>query len=168
MAVKKPKIIVVGGGPGGMYAAITASERGHHVHLVEKTDSLGGVLKFTDFDNFKRDLSRYKNSLINRLNRLDVDVKTGVMVTPEFVEHEDPDALIVAIGSQPIVPDIPGVSGSNVMHALDVYWEPEKIGEKVVMIGGGLVGCETGLHLSAQGRSVTIVEMMERLAVDAT
>jgi 2,4-dienoyl-CoA reductase-like NADH-dependent reductase (Old Yellow Enzyme family)/NADPH-dependent 2,4-dienoyl-CoA reductase/sulfur reductase-like enzyme len=162
------RVLVVGGGPGGMYAAITASERGHHVHLVEKTDSLGGVLKFTDFDTFKSDLSRYKNSLINRLNRLDVDVKTGVMVTPEFVEHADPDALIVAIGSQPIVPDIPGVSGSNVMHALDVYWDPEKVGKKVVMIGGGLVGCETGLHLSAQGRSATIVEMLDRLAVDAT
>jgi len=168
-AVKSAKkVMVVGGGPGGMYAAITAAERGHRVILVEKTDSLGGLLKFTDTDTYKDDLRRYKNSLIKRISKLKIDVRLSTEATPELVEKEAPDALIVGVGSQPIVPKIPGISGPNVMHALDTYWNPEKVGKKVVMIGGGLVGCETGLHLAALGKAVTLVEMMDKLAVDAT
>lgn len=162
------KVMVVGGGPGGMVAAITAAERGHDVTLVEKTNSLGGVLKFTNTDTYKDDLRKYKDSLISRINKQKIDIRFDTEATTELVEQENPDALIVAIGSQPIVPDIPGISGSNVMHALDTYWEPAKVGEKVAMIGGGLAGCETGLHLAALGKSVTLVEMIDALAVDAT
>ncbi|MDB9822447.1 FAD-dependent oxidoreductase [Deltaproteobacteria bacterium] len=166
---KAPRnVMVIGGGPGGMYAAITAAERGHNVTIIEKTDSLGGILKFADTDTYKEDLRRFKNSLISRIGKQNIDVKLSTEATTELVEKENPDVLIVAIGSQPIVPDIPGISGSNVMHALDTYWEPEKVGKKVVMIGGGLVGCETGLHLAALGKSITLVEMMKKLAVDAT
>jgi 2,4-dienoyl-CoA reductase-like NADH-dependent reductase (Old Yellow Enzyme family)/thioredoxin reductase len=162
------KVMVVGGGPGGMYAAITAAERGHDVMLIEKTNSLGGILKFTDTDTYKDDLRKYKNSLISRVTKQNIDIRFNTEATPELVEQENPDALIVAIGSQPIVPDIPGITGFNVMHALDTYWEPEKIGKKVVMIGGGLAGCETGLYLAALGKSVSLVEMIGALAVDAT
>ncbi len=168
-AVKSPKkVMVVGGGPGGMYAAITAAERGHRVSLFEKTGELGGLLKFTDTDMYKDDLKRFKNSLISRIGKLDIDVRLNTEATAEVVEKENPDALIVAVGSQPVIPGIPGISGPGVMQALDVYWNPEKVGKKVIMIGGGLVGCETGLHLAAQGKSVTLVEMMDRLAPDAT
>jgi len=168
-AVKSPKkVMVVGGGPGGMYAAITAAERGHKVILVEKTDNLGGTLKFTDTDTYKFDLKRYKNSLIKRIGRLKIEVRLNTEATTELVEKENPDVLIVAVGAQPIVPKLPGISGKNVMHAIDTYWNPEKAGKSVVMIGGGLVGCETGLHLAAVGKQVTLVEMMDNLAVDAT
>jgi 2,4-dienoyl-CoA reductase-like NADH-dependent reductase (Old Yellow Enzyme family)/thioredoxin reductase len=167
--IKSPrKVLVIGGGPGGMYAAVTAAERGHHVTLIEKDDSLGGILRFTDTDRYKDDLRRFKNSLVCRIEKLDVDVKYNTEATPKLVENKAPDGLIVAIGSQPIVPDIPGIEGANVMQALDVYRRPDKVGQKVVMIGGGLVGCETGLHLAALGKSVTLVEMMDKLAVDAT
>lgn len=167
--IKTPrKVIIIGGGPGGMYAAITAAERGHFVTLVEKTGSLGGTLKFADRDRYKVDLKRFKDSLINRIRKLDIDVRLNTEATPKLVETESPDSLIVAVGSHPIIPDIPGVKGPDVMHALDTYWDPEKVGEKVAMIGGGLVGCETALNLAALGKSVTLVEMMDRLAVDAT
>ena len=162
------KVLIAGGGPGGMYAAVTAAERGHRVILVEKTDLLGGILKFTDTDTYKFDLKRYKNSLIKRINKLKIEVRLNTEATPELIERENPDVLIVAVGSQPIAPHIPGISGPNVMQALDIYRDPEKAGKSVVMIGGGLVGCETGLHLAALGKSVTLVEMMDKLAPDAT
>ena len=167
--IKGPKkVLVVGGGPGGMYAAITAAERGHSVTLIEKSDSLGGALKFADIDTYKEDLRKFKDSLISRIKKQNMDVRLGTEATVELVERENPDALIIAIGSEPIVPDIPGISGPNVMHAVDTYWEPEKVGEKILMVGGGLVGCETGLHLAAIGKSITLVEMMDKLAADAT
>lgn len=162
------KVLVVGGGPGGMVAAITAAERGHEVSLVEKTGALGGFLQFTDTDTYKDDLRRYKNSLISRIQKLKIEVRLGVEANSELVEQENPDALIVAVGAQPIVPDLPGICGSNVMHALKVYRDPARVGAKVVMIGGGLVGCETALHLAALGKVVTLVEMLDHLAGDAT
>lgn len=162
------KVMVIGGGPGGMYAAITAAERGHSVSLIEKSAALGGFLKFTDEDTYKDDLRRYKNSLIARLGKLPIRVELGVEATAEMIERENPEALIVAIGAQPIVPRIPGIQLPNVIYAVNTYWEPEKVGQRVAMIGGGLVGCETALHLAALGKSVTVVEMMSRLAADAS
>jgi 2,4-dienoyl-CoA reductase-like NADH-dependent reductase (Old Yellow Enzyme family)/thioredoxin reductase len=162
------KVMVVGGGPGGMYAAITAAERGHKVTLVEKSDSLGGFLKFTDADTYKTDLRRFKDSLVARIGKLPIHVELGSEATPESVERENPDALIVAVGAQPIVPRIPGIDLPHVIYAVDTYWEPERVGQRVVMIGGGLVGCETALHLVARGKQVTVVEMLDRLAGDAS
>ena len=164
----KKKVLVVGGGPGGMYAAITAAERGHQVELVEKNDVLGGTLQFSNTDTYKDDLKRFKDSLISRTAKLDINVQLGIEATTDLVTKKDPDALVVAIGAAPIVPDIPGISGPNVMSALNAYWEPEKVGSNVVIIGGGLVGCDIGLDLAAKGKSVTLVEMMDKLAVDAT
>jgi NADPH-dependent 2,4-dienoyl-CoA reductase/sulfur reductase-like enzyme len=151
-----------------MYAAITAAERRHDVILMEKTDSLGGILKFTDTDIYKDDMRKYKNSLINRINKLSVDIMLNTEVTPELVLQENPDTLIVATGSRPLIPDIPGIDGINVVHALDVYREHEKTKERIAIIGGGLAGCETGLHLAALGNLVTVVEMTDKLASDAT
>jgi NADPH-dependent 2,4-dienoyl-CoA reductase/sulfur reductase-like enzyme len=167
-AMSKKKVLVVGGGPGGMVAAITAAERGHYVTLVEKSDSLGGFLKFTDSDTYKDDLRRYKNSLIARISKLPIDVEFGLEADAAFIERENPDAVVVAVGAQPMVPKIPGIDGPNVLYAVNTYWEPEKVGRKVVMIGGGLVGCETALHLAALGKSVTVVEMLDQLAADST
>jgi thioredoxin reductase len=165
---RKQSVLIVGGGPGGMYAAITAAERGHRATLIEKDAVLGGMLKFAEVDTYKNDLNRFKNSLISRIRHLDIGVQLNTVATTQMIEEINPDALIVAIGARPIVPDIPGVSGPNVLSALDIYWEPEKVGNKVVIIGGGLVGCETGLHLADQGKKVVLVEMTDELAVDAT
>lgn len=161
------KVMVVGGGPGGMYAAITAAERGHKVTLVERTESLGGLLKFADHDTYKEDLRKFKDSLISRVKKLSIKVKLATEATTDYVEQENPDVLIAAVGSEPIVPNISGISASNVMHTLEVYWKPEKVGDRVVMIGGGLINCEAALHLAALGKSVTLVEMLDDLAIDA-
>ena len=166
-AREKRRVLVAGGGPGGMMAAITASERGHEVVLSEKTDRLGGLLKFTDYDKIKYDLKIYKDYLINRVRSLDIKVRYNTEVTPEYVALENPDSLIAAVGSEPIIPDIPGIAGPGVRHALDVYRDTDSIGNKVVVIGGGLAGCETALFLAELGKKVTVIEMQDRVAPDA-
>lgn len=126
--VKVPReVLVIGGGPGGMQAAITAAERGHKVKLVEKTDSLGGMLKFADYDEYKTDLAKYKNYLIEQVNKHAVEVQLNTTVTKEFIEDENPDAVIVAIGAEPIIPNFPGKDKLPSMHATEAYLNPEKI-----------------------------------------
>jgi thioredoxin reductase len=164
---RKQNVLVVGGGPGGMYAAITAAERGHNVTLLEKEDKLGGLLWFTDEDCHKDDMRRYRDSLIVRTHRAGVNVVTGVTATAETIRSYQPDAVILAIGSEPVVPGIPGLK-ENAHHALYAYSDPDKIGKKVIMIGGGLIGVECSMHLAEKyGCEVQIIEMMDDYARDA-
>ncbi|HHT46841.1 MAG TPA: FAD-dependent oxidoreductase [Firmicutes bacterium] len=152
------KVLVVGGGPAGMKAAITATECGHDVILVEKSDSLGGLLKISDYDPLKSDMKALKDYLVNRTLSL-VDVRLNTEATAELVKKLAPDYLIAAVGSSPIYPDIPGITRESVISAIDAYYNAKKIGGKIVVIGGGLVGCEIGLYLAELGNAVTIVEM---------
>jgi len=154
------KVIVVGGGPAGMKAAITAAERGHDVTLLEKSDSLGGLLKISDYDPLKADVKAFKNYLVNRTLALG-KVRLNTEATPELIEKLAPDVVIAAVGSSPIRPQIPGIDKETVMTALDVYYDVTKVGERVAVIGGALVGCEVGLFLAEQGKTVTIVEMTD-------
>jgi pyruvate/2-oxoglutarate dehydrogenase complex dihydrolipoamide dehydrogenase (E3) component len=164
-AKRSLNVVVVGGGPGGMKAAVTAAERGHKVTLLEKSGSLGGLLRFTDYDDLKIDLRRFKDYLIRQTEKADVDVRLNTEATPELIAELAPDAVIVAAGSSPVVPRIPGID--RAVHALDAYRAPEKIGQKIVMVGGGQVGCETGIFFARLGKEVTILEMREELAPEA-
>jgi 2,4-dienoyl-CoA reductase-like NADH-dependent reductase (Old Yellow Enzyme family)/thioredoxin reductase len=159
-------VLVIGGGPAGMYAAITAAERGHKVTLVEKSNRLGGLLWFADVDCHKEDLCRYRESLKTRVAHLGVDVKLNTEATDDLIRFYHPDAVICAVGSVPAVPRIPGII-EYAAHATDVYRPETKIGKKVVIIGGGLIGCETGYHLVETGHDVLILEMMDDIARDA-
>jgi 2,4-dienoyl-CoA reductase-like NADH-dependent reductase (Old Yellow Enzyme family)/NADPH-dependent 2,4-dienoyl-CoA reductase/sulfur reductase-like enzyme len=161
------KVLIVGGGPAGMQAAITAAERGHDVMLCEKSDSLGGALKCAEGVSFKEDLLRFKDYLVRRIDSLPIAVTLNVEVTPTLVEIGQPDVLIVSVGAEPIIPAIPGVDKKSVVLAVDAHSAGTKIGSRVVVVGGGLVGCEVGLHLAQQGKDVTIVEMLDEVAQDA-
>lgn len=161
-ATKSAKVLVIGGGAAGMQAAISAAERGHKVTIAEKSDKLGGLLYFTDVDVDKPDLRNFKNLLINEVNRLGVEVLLNTEVTPEFIKNFGADSIIIATGSLPTHPPIKGIE--NAHQAMDVYDGDFKPGKKIVMIGGGLVGCETGLHLAKTGHEVTVVEMLDRVA----
>jgi pyruvate/2-oxoglutarate dehydrogenase complex dihydrolipoamide dehydrogenase (E3) component len=165
---RRKRVLIAGGGPGGMQAAITASERGHQVILCEKSSSLGGAIKFVDDVPFLEDLVRLRKHLEYMLNASGAVVMLNTEVTPELVAFQHPDVLIAAVGAVPLVPGIPGIRGKNVVIANDIHKPGVKVGEKVVIMGGGMVGCDEAIHLAMQGRDVTVVEMFADYARDAT
>ncbi len=164
---RKKKVLVVGGGPGGMEAAITASDLGHEVILCDNSDQLGGALKFAGKVPFKQDLFDFAKVLEARVKRSKIDLRLKTEVTRELAGSIDPDVLILAAGGQAFIPPIKGIEGAHVMKALDAESDPSQIGDKVLILGGGLVGCETGVHLGMNGKEVTIVEMRDQMAPEA-
>jgi len=164
----KKKIIIIGGGPAGMEAALITAGRGHEVILKEKSDSLGGILKLSEHVSFKYDLMRFKNYLANQVSKAGVQVKLNTKATPEEIARENADVVIVAVGAEPIIPPVPGVEGDNVVMALNCYGMEDQLADEVVIIGGGEVGCETALHLGQMGKRATVVEMQTELAPDAS
>lgn len=166
-APAKKKVLVAGGGPGGLYAAYTAARRGHEVILCEKEQELGGILRSEQALPFKQEMYQLAGTYELLARRAGVEIRTGVEVTPELVEAQAPDALIIAVGSSPLVPPIPGLDGENVVIVNNYYKEKEKVGDRVVVLGGGLAGCECALHLGMEGKEVHLVEMRPQLAPDA-
>jgi 2,4-dienoyl-CoA reductase-like NADH-dependent reductase (Old Yellow Enzyme family)/NADPH-dependent 2,4-dienoyl-CoA reductase/sulfur reductase-like enzyme len=164
---RRKRVLIAGGGPGGMQAAITASERGHQVILCEKSSSLGGALKIVEGIPFLESLTRFKKYLEYMVNASGAVVMLNTEVTPELVAFHHPDVLIAAVGAEAIIPDIPGIQGKNVVIANDIHKPGTKIGKKVVIMGGGLVGCDEALYLAMQGKEVTIVEMLDDYGQDA-
>lgn len=158
-------VVIVGGGITGLKASETAAFRGHQVTIIEKNNRLGGLLRFSDTDTYKFDIKRFKNNMIKRLENADnVNVILNTKATPKIVEKLKPDAVIVAIGGIQKVPDIPGVTGKNVMTIMDVYDCPERVGDSVLFIGNGLTACEVAMHLGKLGKKVTIMGRREHLA----
>lgn len=167
--LKPKKVLVAGGGPGGLQAAITAARRGHQVILCEKTDSLGGILKGEQAIPFKYEMYELGNTFGKLAKDEGVEIRLNTQVTKEYVEKENVDALIIAVGSSPLVPPIPGLDGENVVVVNNYYLEKDKIkdGKEIVVLGGGLAGCETAIHLAQEGKKVHLVEMRSELAPDA-
>ena len=165
-AAKSKKVYVAGGGVAGMEAALTAARRGHQVTLFEKSDALGGILKSEQAIPFKYEMYQLSLSLAKMMEREEVTVLLNTELTPEILEREKPDALIIAVGSTPIVPPLPGMDGDNVVIVNNYYLEKERVKEQVVVLGGGLAGCECAVHLGMEGKQVHLVEMRDALAVD--
>lgn len=156
------RILIAGGGPGGLQAAITCRERGHQVVLAEKSSALGGTMNFTDFDRDKLDLRQFKNLLIREVQSSGVDIRLNTTVSQELLEELHPDIILIAVGGHPAVPNIPGIE--HAIGAQDIYGHLNQVGQTVVLVGGGLVGCEVGLYLAGEGRDVTVVELQSRMA----
>lgn len=165
-ARSKKKVMIAGAGVAGLKAAVTAAQRGHQVILCEKSHQVGGILKCEQAVDFKREMYELGLTLENQAKAEGVEIRLNTMVTPEYVAKEKPDALILAVGSDPIVPPLPGIHGDNVVVVNNYYKESEKVGDSVVVLGGGLAGCECAVHLAQEGKKVHLVEMRDTLAPD--
>jgi 2,4-dienoyl-CoA reductase-like NADH-dependent reductase (Old Yellow Enzyme family)/thioredoxin reductase len=158
------KVFVAGGGPAGMQAAIVAAQRGHDVRLFEKAERLGGQYYLASIPPTKGEISAFLAWQVHALDQLGVGVHLGTPLTADIVRRHRPDAVIIATGSEPASLQISGIDAGFVVQALDVLEGKITVGEKVAVIGGGMVGCETANHLAHHGKKPTIIEMLSELA----
>ncbi len=160
----KKKVLIAGGGIGGMEAAIRAAKRGHEVILCERSDKLGGALLCEEKVPFKKNLPKYIEHQIHAIKNSSVEVRLNTEVTPEYARKEEPDAIIAALGARPVVPKIPGIEKG--VSAEEVYYDPELAKGKIIVLGAGLVGLELAIWLGQMGKDVDIVEMLDHAGID--
>lgn len=163
----KKTVLVVGGGPGGLYSAWTAARRGHRVVLCEQEAELGGILKSEQALPFKQEMYKLANTYAGFCRNAGVEIRLNTRVTRAYVDDMAPDAVIIAAGSAPLVPPIPGLDGEQVVLVNDYYKKKDTVGDEVVVLGGGLAGSECAIHLGLEGKHVHLVEMRNDLAPDA-
>jgi 2,4-dienoyl-CoA reductase-like NADH-dependent reductase (Old Yellow Enzyme family)/thioredoxin reductase len=161
--VTSRKVAVIGGGPAGMKAALVAAERGHKVTLYEKGDTLGGLLRHADFASFQWPLKDYKDYLIRQLKKNGIDVQLKTTATPDMIKVKKYDAVLVAVGAEPVTPNIPGADGKNVYKAVDIFGSEKALGKNIVIIGGDLIGTETGMYLAENSHTVTVLTSSKEL-----
>jgi len=159
------KVLIAGAGPGGLEAARTAALRGHRVIIYEREGYMGGQIKLAAIPPSKSVYQEVAHSRIKSLKELGVDIHCGQALTADMVKDIRPDVLIIATGSEPSIPDIPGINSKRAISARKALTS-EEVGPCVLVIGGGLVGCETADYLAGHGMSVTIVEMLKHTARD--
>lgn len=153
------RVVVIGGGPGGLYAAWMCAKRGHQVTLLEKSEELGGHLLVASYPPAKGEIAPAIRSLIVRCRQAGVDIHTGTAATPELIRQLAPEAAIVATGSTPLVLPIPGLADCGYINAEDMLTGKQNVGKKVLIVGGGMVGAEAAEHLAERGHLCDIVEM---------
>jgi len=150
-AKKKKKVMIIGGGPGGMEAARVAALRGHDVHLFEKTDVLGGQLRYAYIPPGREEIVNVISFLENQIKKLNVNIELSKKVDTVTINKLKPDVVIAATGGVPLIPKITGIKEKNVVVAEDVFDNRVKVGKDVVIIGGGTIGCEIALHTAKMG-----------------
>ena len=162
------KLMIVGGGPAGMQAAVTARKRGFDVVLHEAKDRLGGALYWAQELPFKREIEKYTNYIIRQVEASGAEIKLGVKATPETVAAENPDFLFIAIGGDYTKPPIKGIDGPNVCYSYEADAGEVELGDEIVIIGGGLVGMESAMYFARDcGKKVTVIDAAPQAACAA-
>jgi 2,4-dienoyl-CoA reductase-like NADH-dependent reductase (Old Yellow Enzyme family)/thioredoxin reductase len=159
------KVMVVGGGPGGLNVAWVAAKRGHKVHVYEKRDSLGGQLLPGSIPGHKKELQSLIKFQKKQIEKFGVTCHLNHEVQVEDIREMNPDVVILATGSQPLIPRVAGIDRDIVLTYEDVLNENPPVFKKVVIIGGGATGLELALHLSEYGCAVNIVEMLDKVGI---
>lgn len=160
-ALVKKSVLVVGGGVSGMEAARVAALRGHKVTLCEQGEALGGNLQPAGAHDFKTELNELNAWYQHQLQKLGVCIETNSTLTAKDVEKKAPDAVVLAVGATPVLPPVRGMDTPNkVIDCVTALTEKPAVGDKVVVVGGGLVGCETALGYAQEGKTVTLVEAL--------
>ena len=167
-APKKKRVTVVGGGPGGLYAAWVCAVRGHQVTLVEKANELGGNFRIAAYPTGKGQLTEAIRSMIVKCQQAGVDLRCGVEADEMLLRSLAPDAIILATGSTPLILPIPGLSDCGYVTAQDMLDGKAQMGKNVLVVGGGMVGCEAAEYLAERGHQVTVIEMKDVIAADVT
>lgn len=163
---KTKNVVVIGGGPAGMEAARVAALEGHKVTLLEKSKTLGGHLTEATQPSFKEDTKLFLEWLNREVTKSGVDVQLNTEASMDLIKALRPDVLIVAVGSDAIRPPLED-TGAKAVDAADVLLGKEAVGEKAIVIGGGLVGCETALYIAETlKKKAFVVEMLDRILVD--
>lgn len=165
-AEKSKKVMVIGGGVAGMCAAFVAAERGHDVSLYEGTDKLGGNMRLAAYPPGKGDITNMIRSYIVRCEKAGVKIHMNTTVDLEMVKAEKPDAVIVSTGSRTLILPIEGIENPAIIHGSDLLDGKRAAGKKVLVVGGGMVGCETAAFLGEQQHDVTVIEYRDTVGAD--
>jgi len=166
--VTPKKVAVIGGGPAGMEAAIVAREQGHQVTIFEMNNVMGGQLLHADHCDFKWSYKNYKDYLIRQVEKSGAEIRLGIKATPEMIAAEGFDAVIAATGAVPNIPAIEGVDTAGITAAADIYGNEDKLGKRVVVVGGSITGTEAGIHLAQKGHEVTVLTRQKSLCTEAS
>jgi NADPH-dependent 2,4-dienoyl-CoA reductase/sulfur reductase-like enzyme len=165
-AEKSKRVVIVGGGPSGLEAARVAALRGHEVYLLEKNNQLGGQMVLGAVPPHTEEVKNTIRYFTNEMGRLGVKVMLNVEATPATIQELKPEVVVVATGAEELIPEMKGARAGNVVTAWDVLRGANVNGQKIAMLGGGLVGCEVAELLAEQGKSVIVVEMLPDIAGD--
>lgn len=159
--INPKKVVIIGGGIAGMEAAQVLKLQGHDVTIYEKSDKLGGNLNAAGAHDFKHDVGRLNVWYQKQMKDLDIPIKLNTELSTQDIIGKNPDVAILATGSVPVSIEFEGSDSPKVISSLDAIYDEKQIGDKVVIVGGGQIGCEIGLDLAEKGKDVSIVEILD-------